>query len=341
MRIAFAGTPEFSVPPLAALCRAAPAHQLVGVLTQPDRPAGRGRRLAQSAVKQYALAAALPVAQPPTLRDEAGRAALRSWQAELLVVVAYGLILPPEVLAMPRHGCLNIHASLLPRWRGAAPIHRALLAGDAETGVAIMRLEAGLDTGPVLRTRRVAIGPRSTSGSLHDVLATLGAAELIEAIAQIEAGEAQFIAQPAEGVTYAAKVSKSEARLDWSESAVTIDRRVRAFDPWPVAETTLGDEPLKILRARPMSDSDAGLLPRDRGVGAGAHPALAPGTVLGLQRLGLQAPDPQGELSRGGALRVVCGAGCLAIEMVQRAGRKPVSASEFANAVKLDGVVLQ
>ena len=331
MRIVFAGTPEFAVPPLAALCRAAPAHEVVGVLTQPDRPAGRGRKFAPGAVKRYALGAGLPVAQPPSLRDEAGRAALLAWQPDLLVVVAYGLILPPPVLAIPRQGCLNIHASLLPRWRGAAPIHRAVLAGDAETGVAIMRLEAGLDTGPVLRTRRVAIGPRSTSGSLHDVLATLGAAELMSAIAQLEAGEAHFVAQPDAGVTYAAKVDKSEARLDWRESAAALDRRVRAFDPWPVAETRLGDEPLRILRARPLDDAEAGLLPRDRGVGAGAHAPIAPGTVLGLK---------DGE-TRGGELRVACGEGCLAIEALQRAGRKPVTAREFANAVALAGAVLQ
>ncbi|MCC6170648.1 MAG: methionyl-tRNA formyltransferase [Gammaproteobacteria bacterium] len=314
MRIAFAGTPEFAVPPLAALCRAAPAHGVVGVLTQPDRPAGRGRKLAQSAVKQFALAHGLPVAQPATLRDEAGRAPLLEWRPDLLVVVAYGLILPPAVLAIPRLGCLNVHASLLPRWRGAAPIQRALLAGDAETGVAIMKMEAGLDTGPVLRTRRVTIGPRSTSGSLHDVLAALGAAELLAALAQIEAGEARFEPQPAAGVTYAAKIDKVEARIDWREDAESIDRRVRAFDPWPVAEARLGTEPLKLLRARPLSDAEAG-----RGAG------LVPGTVLGL---------------RGDALQVACGRGVLAIERLQRAGRRPVDAREFANGVALGGLVL-
>jgi len=314
MRIAFAGTPEFAVPPLAALCRAAPAHGVVGVLTQPDRPAGRGRKLAQSAVKQFALAHGLPVAQPATLRDEAGRAPLLEWRPDLLVVVAYGLILPPAVLAIPRLGCLNVHASLLPRWRGAAPIQRALLAGDAETGVAIMKMEAGLDTGPVLRTRRVTIGPRSTSGSLHDVLAALGAAELLAALAQIEAGEARFEPQPAAGVTYAAKIDKVEARIDWREDAESIDRRVRAFDPWPVAEARLGTEPLKLLRARPLSDAEAG-----RGAG------LVPGAVLGL---------------RGDALQVACGRGVLAIERLQRAGRRPVDAREFANGVALGGLVL-
>ena len=314
MRIAFAGTPEFAVPPLAALCRAAPALTVVGVLTQPDRPAGRGQKLAQSPVKQYALAQGLAVAQPPTLRDPAARAALAAWQPDLLVVVAYGLILPPEALAIPRLGCLNIHASLLPRWRGAAPIQRAVLAGDAETGVAIMKMEAGLDTGPVLRTRRVAIGPRTTSGSLHDVLAALGAAELVAALAQIESGEARFEPQPAEGVTYAAKIDKAEARIDWREDATAIDRRVRAFDPWPVAEARLGEEPLKVLRARPLDDAAAG---RAAGV--------APGTVLGL---------------RDDALCVACGQGVLAIERLQRAGRRPVAAREFANGLVLDGQVL-
>jgi methionyl-tRNA formyltransferase len=335
MRLVFAGTPEFAVPPLAALCRLAPAHEVVGVLTQPDRPAGRGQKLAQGAVKQYALAAGLPVAQPQTLRDEAGRAPLLAWQPDLLVVVAYGLILPPAALAIPRLGGLNIHGSLLPRWRGAAPIQRAVLAGDAETGVAIMRMEAGLDTGPVLRTRRVAIGARTTSGSLHDVLAALGAAELVAALDEIEAGTARFVPQPAEGVTYAAKIDKAEARIDWRDGADAIDRRVRAFDPWPVAEARLGDEPLKILRARPLSDADAGLLPRDRGQGvdhgAGPGTPIVPGTVLGLRA---------GE-TPGGELRVACGSGCLAIERLQRAGRKPVTAREFANAVALAGAMLQ
>ena len=314
MRIAFAGTPDFAVPPLAALCRAAPAHGVIGVLTQPDRPAGRGRKLAQSPVKQFALAQGLTVAQPATLREEAGRAPLLEWRPDLLVVVAYGLILPPAVLAIPRLGCLNIHASLLPRWRGAAPIQRALLAGDAETGVAIMKMEAGLDTGPVLSTRRVAIGPRSTSGSLHDVLAALGAAELLEALAQIEAGEARFEPQPAAGVTYAAKIDKAEARIDWREDAKAIDRRVRAFDPWPGAEARLGAEPLKLLQAWPLGEAEAG---------RGAD--VAPGTVLGL---------------RGDALQVACGRGVLAIGRLQRAGRRPVGAREFANGVALDGLVL-
>jgi methionyl-tRNA formyltransferase len=315
MRIAFAGTPEFSVPPLAALCRSAPAHAVVGVLTQPDRPAGRGQKLAQSAVKQYALAQGLPVAQPASLRDEPGRAALHEWQPELLVVVAYGLILPPAALAIPRHGCLNIHASLLPRWRGAAPIQRAVLAGDAETGVAIMKMEAGLDTGPVLRTRRVTIGPRTTSGSLHDVLAVLGAAELLDALDEIAAGTARFVPQPAEGVTYAAKIDKAEARIDWREDAAAIERRVRAFDPWPVAEARLGAEPLKILQARVVAPDAAG----------SPAAAPAPGTVLGL---------------RDGELWVACGSGCLAVARLQRAGRRPVTAREFANGVALDGLVL-
>ncbi|MEZ5486779.1 MAG: methionyl-tRNA formyltransferase [Steroidobacteraceae bacterium] len=317
MRIVFAGTPDFAVPSLAALCRAAPAQRVVGVLTQPDRPAGRGRKLAQSPVKQFALEQGLPVAQPASLRDPAGQAPLLEWQPELLVVVAYGLILPPAVLALPRFGCLNVHASLLPRWRGAAPIQRALLAGDAETGVAIMQMEAGLDTGPVLRTRRVAIGPRSTSGSLHDVLATLGAAELLAAVAQIEAGEAQFVPQPAAGVSYAAKIDKAEARIDWREQADAIDRRIRAFDPWPGAEARLGDEPLKLLRAHVPGDVAGGT--------AAAAAGAVPGTVLGL---------------RDDALWVACGRGVLAIERLQRAGRRPVSAREFANGISLDGQVL-
>jgi methionyl-tRNA formyltransferase len=313
MRIAFAGTPEFAVPALAAL--RASRHELVGVLTQPDRPAGRGRHVEASPVKQFAVAAGIPVDQPVTLRTEAGRAGLRGWAPELLVVVAYGLILPPEALAIPSRGCLNIHGSLLPRWRGAAPIQRALLAGDTVTGVTIMLMDAGLDTGPMLLERPWPIGPADTSATLHDALATLGAEALLEAIAGLESGAIQPRPQPAEGATYAPKVAKVEARIDWNEAATLIDRRIRAYQPWPVAETALDGEQLRLHEARPVSDAAAS---RPHGV--------APGTVLGL---------------RDGALVVACGEGCLALVRLQRAGRRAVTAREFANGLALDGQVLR
>jgi methionyl-tRNA formyltransferase len=308
LRIAFAGTPEFALPALRALL--ASPHRVVGVLTQPDRPAGRGRELRASPFKLLSVERGLPVAQPDSLRIPEGRAALYEWSPDLLVVVAYGLILPRPVLACPRLGCLNIHGSLLPRWRGAAPIHRALLAGDAETGITIMQLDEGLDTGPVLLEKRRPIGAEETSGDLHDALAELGAAALIEAIDGIEAGTLVARAQPAEGVTYAAKIEKSEARVDWNQDAVQVHRQIRAFNPWPVAEARLGEEPLKLLRAR---------------VAEAAGRAAAPGTLLGLD---------------GDGIRVACGDGVLELRELQRAGKRPVSGRDFANAVRIEGLKL-
>ena len=307
MRIAFAGTPGFALPPLRAL---AARHAMVGVLTQPDRPAGRGRSLAASPVKLEALSRGWPVAQPASLKSAADRAPLAAWQPDLLVVVAYGLILPQAVLDLPRLGCINVHASLLPRWRGAAPIQRAILAGDAESGVAIMRMEAGLDTGPVYAMRKVAIGPRMTAGELHDRLADEGAATLLDVLAGLEAGTARATPQPATGVTRAAKIDKSEARIDWRKSAAEIDRQVRAFNPWPIAETRFKGEQLRVLRARPAE-------------AAGAASA-APGSVLGVE---------------AGGVAVACGEGVLTLETVQRPGRRPVSAFDFALAASLEGVV--
>jgi methionyl-tRNA formyltransferase len=305
LRIAFAGTPHFALPALRALLES--PHRVVGVLTQPDRPAGRGRELRASPVKLLAAGHGLPLAQPATLKTEEGRAALVSWQPDLLVVVAYGLLLPKAVLQLPRLGCLNIHGSLLPRWRGAAPIHRALLAGDARTGVTIMQLDEGLDTGPTLLERSRAIGPHETSGDLHDALAELGAQALIAAIEGLSSGALRPHPQPAEGVTYAAKIEKSEARLDWNLSAVELDRRIRAFNPWPVAETSLAGETLRVWRAAVADTAGAG---------------SPPGTLLGVDAAGL---------------RVACGQGVLAISELQRAGRKPVPARDFANAVRIDG----
>jgi methionyl-tRNA formyltransferase len=306
LRIAFAGTPQFALPALRALLGS--MHQVVGVLTQPDRPAGRGQQLRASPVKLLAAEHDLPIAQPPTLRTPESRVELAEWAPDVLVVVAYGLILPPPVLALPRLGCVNIHGSLLPRWRGAAPIHRAILAGDAETGVTIMQLDAGLDTGPILLERRRPIGAHDTAGDLHESLAELGATALIEALEGLAAGTIKPRAQPAEGVTYAQKIEKSEAPLDWSASAIQLDRQVRAFNPWPIAETQFAGENLRVLQARiaePMGTHDA------------------PGTLLGI------ADD---------GLRVACGEGVLAVRELQRAGKRPISARDFANAVRLAGM---
>ena len=306
LRIAFAGTPQFALPALRVLL--ASRHRVVGVLTQPDRPAGRGQQLRASPVKLLAIEHGVPVAQPVSLKVPEGRAELERWAPDLMVVVAYGLILPPSVLALPRLGCVNIHGSLLPRWRGAAPIQRAILAGDAETGVTIMQLDAGLDTGPMLLERRRPIHTHDTAGDLHDALSELGAVALAEAIEGIAAGKLAARAQPAVGATYAPKVEKSEARLDWTASATELDRRVRAFNPWPMAETSFAGEQLRVLRAR-IADQP--------GVDA------APGTLLGIAEDGL---------------RVACGEGVLAVRELQRAGKRPVSARDFANAVRLDGL---
>lgn len=307
LSIVFAGTPEFAVPALEALLRS--EHRVVAVYTQPDRPAGRGQKLTFSPVKRCALEHGLHIEQPPTLRDPAHIARLKTFEPDVMVVVAYGLILPQAVLDVPRLGCINIHASLLPRWRGAAPIQRAIEAGDTETGVTIMRMDAGLDTGPMLLERRVPIEPADTSASLHDRLAQLGAEALLEALCGIADGSLSARPQPAEGVTYAAKVSKEEARIDWRLPAIAIERRVRAFNPWPIAETTLQGQQLRVWGAvaRPQS-SDA-----------------SPGKVV--------AVDEQG-------IHVATGAGTLVLTRVQLAGRKPTSAPDFARGQRLADVVL-
>jgi methionyl-tRNA formyltransferase len=305
LRIGFAGTPQFALPALRALL--ASRHRVVGVLTQPDRPAGRGRELRASPVKLLASQHQVAVDQPASLKTPEGRAALGGWAPDLLVVVAYGLILPPAVLALPRLGCVNIHGSLLPRWRGAAPIQRAILAGDTETGVSIMQLDAGLDTGPVLLERRHPIGTHDTAADLHDALAELGASALMEAVEGLAQGRLTARPQPPDGATYAAKIEKAEARLDWALPAIELDRRVRAFNPWPMAETRFAGDPLRVLRG---SVAEA----------RGRH--APPGTLLGLADEGL---------------RVACGEGVLAVRELQRAGKRPVAARDFANAVRLDG----
>jgi methionyl-tRNA formyltransferase len=303
LRVAFAGTPQFAVPALRALL--ASRHTVVGVLTQPDRPQGRGRQLLASPVKALALSAGRALYQPATLRTAAGLAAVAAWAPELMVVVAYGQILPRELLRLPRLGCINIHASLLPRWRGAAPIQRAILAGDEATGVTLMQMDEGLDTGGMLAVHSVPIGARDTSATLHAALATLGAQALLELLEGLAAGTVHARPQPQAGVTYAPKISKAEARIDWHAAATVISAQVRAFNPWPVAETVFDDEPLRI------HDAYAGP--------AAATPDAAPGTWLGLA---------------GDVLRVACGAGELHVTQLQRAGRKVIAAREFVNSTR-------
>jgi methionyl-tRNA formyltransferase len=275
------------------------------VLTQPDRPKGRGRQLAASPVKEIALAHGLPLAQPARLSSEAERAAVVAWEPDVLVVVAYGLLVPPAVLGLPRLGCVNIHPSLLPRWRGAAPIQRTVMAGDRETGITIMLMDEGLDTGPILLQERTALSPEETSGALHERLGPLGAAVLLKALDGLSEGTLTPHPQPSFGVTYASKLEKAEARIDWSRSALEISRQVHALNPWPVAETQLQGEQLRIFDAR---------------VEPGAVTA-APGTVIAI--------DPD--------VVVQCGEGCLALLSVQRPGRRVVTAAELARSRVLAG----
>jgi methionyl-tRNA formyltransferase len=305
LRLVFAGTPEFALPCLDT-CLQAPVD-VVAVYTQPDRPAGRGRKLVASPVKQRALAHGIAIEQPATLKDPIAQHRLADYAADLIVVVAYGLILPRRVLALPRLGCWNVHASLLPRWRGAAPIQRAILAGDTETGVDLMQMEAGLDTGPILLERRTQIADDETGGSLHDRLAVLGADALGEGLARLARGETLSARpQPDVGVVYAHKIDKDEARLDWSEPAIALERKVRAFDPWPVAEAEINGERLRIWSARAIEG------------GANA----VPGTIVGGGR---------------DTLDIATGKGLLRILEVQRAGGRKISVRDWNNARREPG----
>ena len=318
LRVAFAGTPAFALPALAALHE---RQDVVGVLTQPDRPSGRGRRITSSPVKQAALAVGLPLAQPETLKSESARSQLRDWQPDVLVVVAFGVLLPPEILSIPPLGCINIHASLLPRWRGAAPIERALLAGDAETGVTIMQMDEGLDSGPMLLQRRLAVRPDQTAGMLHDDLATLGAEALLETLEGLSAGTVAPRPQPVSGVTYAAKITKAEALIDWKSDAGKIERQVRAFNPRPVAETTLDGEALRIYAAHVVAPELEAQIIADN-VTLKIDKSLKNGTIIGLS---------------GESIVVRCGEGLLALTRVQRPGRRPVTAREYAQSSSLIG----
>lgn len=302
-RIVFAGTPDFAVPALQTLIDA--GYPPVAVYTQPDRPAGRGRKLKPGPVKQTALAHGLPVCQPQSLRDSDAQAELAALQPTLMLVVAYGLLLPPAVLAMPPLGCVNLHASLLPRWRGAAPVQRALLAGDHETGITLMQMDSGLDTGATLAVSRCPIAPDDTGGSLHDRLARLGAQLLESRLEALLEARLEARPQPAEGVSYAARITREEARIDWSRPARQIERQVRAFNPWPVAFCQLGKDTLRIWQARAT---------------------------------GPTPPGPPGSLHTGHeTLTVTTGDGGLALEQVQLPGRRPISARDLLNARKLDG----
>lgn len=294
MKLIFAGTPEFAAVALAAILDA--GHEVALVLTQPDRPAGRGMALHASLVKQLALTHGIPVFQPATLKDASAQDKIRAVGAEAMVVAAYGLILPQAVLDMPRFGCLNIHGSLLPRWRGAAPIQRALLAGDAETGVCIMQMEAGLDTGPVLLSEAVAISAGDTAGSLHDRLAVLGGRLIVAALARLPLPAQK---QPETGVTYAAKIDKAESQIDWSGSAAEIDRHIRAFNPFPGASTTLDGLTIKIWAAVPV---------------VGGSQSGAAGEVVAVNREGIL---------------IACGEGALLVRELQKAGGKRLSAAQF------------
>jgi methionyl-tRNA formyltransferase len=305
LRVAFAGTPEFALPALAALLR---FHEVVAVLTQPDRPSGRGRQVSASPVKTLAETHHLTLLQPASLRGAAPLAELAALQPEVLVVVAYGLILPRALLELPTRGCLNIHASILPRWRGAAPVQRAILAGDRATGVTIMQMDEGLDTGAVLLTREVAIGPHDTGGSLHAALAALGADALLTALEGLASGTLRPRPQPGTGVTYAAKVGKSEARIDWGHDAAAIERQVRAFDPWPIAETVLGGERLRIHSAENVELKDA--------------KSADTGTIVGVH---------------DGIMLVQSGRGLLGIRKVQKPGGRVLQMSEFAHNLDLVG----
>lgn len=306
IKIIFAGTPAFSVPTLRALIDA--GQDIRAVYTQPDRPAGRGRKLTAGAVKETALAAGLPVFQPPTLRDQAAIRALRQHEADLMIVVAYGLLLPPPILDAPRLGCVNLHASLLPRWRGAAPIARAILAGDRETGVTIMAMEAGLDAGPTYLRRVVPVEKHETGGSLHDKLAVLGASAMMEALPGIVEGALKPEPQDDAVATYARKLTKEEAWVDWTRPAVESERMVRALDPWPVAQTRLGGSTLRLWGSE-LPEEDAA---------AGSEP---PGRIVRTGKAGID---------------VATGNGLLRITRLQPQGKRPMSAAAFLNARRLE-----
>lgn len=308
LRVIFAGTPDFSVPSLRALIDA--GHDVRAVYTQPDRPAGRGRRLTASPVKEIATAVGLPVYQPATLRGDEAATILNALGADLMVVAAYGLLLPQAVLDAPALGCINVHASLLPRWRGAAPIQRCILAGERESGITIMGMEAGLDTGPMFLQRSVPLAADETGGSLHDKLAGLGASALMEALPGI--ADRTLVPEPQNDslATYAKKLGKEEALVDWRNSAAALERMVRAFDPWPVAQTKLDGTVIRLWSCT-LPDAVAG--------------SAQPGRVVRTGKAGID---------------VATGSGLLRVTRLQPPGKRPMSAADFLNARSLEGKTL-
>jgi len=301
LKIIFAGTPDFAVPSLQSLIDS--PHEIVAVYTQPDRPAGRGRKLTASPVKQCAEQAGIVVEQPESLRDEEAQQRLADYEADIMVVVAYGQLLPPVVLAMPRLGCINVHASLLPRWRGAAPIQRAIAAGDSETGVTIMQMARGLDTGDMLAKVATPIEPNETASELHDRLASLGNQALLDVLGQLQDGTADPEAQDESQTCYAAKLSKDEAPLDWSAKVEAVQRQVSAFNPFPVATAQLGEETLRIWRSQISDESTT--------------EKFSVGDIIRVDKKGIA---------------VQTGAGVLIILELQAPGKKRLSAADFVNS---------
>ncbi|MBN46908.1 MAG: methionyl-tRNA formyltransferase [Methylophaga sp.] len=299
MRIIFAGTPDFAATMLAALLTT--DHEICAVYTQPDRPAGRGRKLTASPVKQLALRHQIPVEQPINFKAEADRGKLASYQADLMIVVAYGLLLPQTVLDTPRLGCINVHASLLPRWRGAAPIQRAILSGDTKTGVCIMQMEAGLDTGPVIQRSEIAIEMSDTGETLHDKLALLGASTLLDTLSRFDELQKHAVPQNNAESCYATKLHKAEANIDWSHSAQQIDRQIRAFNSWPVAQTLWQDKVLRVWSAEIIDNANN----------------AEPGTILQVNRQGID---------------VATGAGIIRLLSIQAPGKKAMPVNDFLNA---------
>ncbi len=302
MRLIFAGTPAFSVPALNALLNA--GHEVVAVYTQPDRPAGRGMKCTPPPVKQLAQEKNLPVFQPLSLKTQEVQQQLAAHEAEAMIVVAYGLILPKAVLKLPTHGCLNIHASLLPRWRGAAPIQRAIEAGDTQTGITIMQMDEGLDTGAMLLKKTTPIAETDTAATLHDRLSQLGGEAIVEALAQLDTLTPE--PQDEQQATYAAKLTKAEGRINWHQPATVIKRKIHAFNPWPTAYTQLDGKPLKLLTATALPGSE--------------H--TQPGEII------MVTPD---------GIDITCGEGLLRVHTLQPAGKKPMAASAFANGRQLLG----
>lgn len=317
MKIIFAGTPDFALYTLDALLSS--RHEVVAVYTQPDRPAGRGRKIQISPIKKRAQENNIPVFQPASLKGEEDQSVLAGLQADLMVVVAYGLILPEEVLNIPEYGCINIHASLLPRWRGAAPIQRSILAGDKEAGVTIMQMDAGLDTGDMLAKVPCPIEPEDTSQTLHDKLARMGGEALLETIEKIKNGTLTPEPQDEQLSNYASKIEKSEATLDWTLSAQELEYKTRAFNPWPVAQTRLGDKVLRIWLAKAL-ETDIPVSKKEE-----VAPGTVPGTVLHTGKQGID---------------VATGKGTLRLLEVQLPGGKPLSASAFLNAHPIKDVIL-